>query len=191
MKKVPLVLAMVLLAGTVASAQTTTRWLHVKVEEMGERAETVRVNIPLAVAEKVLPAISFDNVRGGKLKLREGKIILGDERLDVDVRAILEALRTVGDAEFVTVESADETVRVAKQGGYLVATVDERTGSEDKVNVRIPFAVVEALLSGAADELDLLAAVRALSQHGDGVLVTVQDKKTNVRVWVDSRNTSE
>jgi hypothetical protein len=97
----------------------------------------------------------------------------------------------VGEAEFVTVESADETVRVAKQGGYLVATVDERTGSEDKVNVRIPFAVVEALLSGATDELDLLAAVRALSQHGDAVLVTVQDKNTSVRVWVDSRNVSE
>ena len=146
---------------------------------------------PIPAKTVWLPAISFDNVRGGKLKLREGKIILGDERLDVDVHAILEALRTVGDAEFVTVESADETVRVAKQGGYLVATVDERTGSEDKVNVRIPFQVVEALLSGGADELDLVAAVRALSQHGDGVLVTVQDKKTNVRVWVDSRNTSE
>jgi hypothetical protein len=51
--------------------------------------------------------------------------------------------------------------------------------------------VVEALLSGGKDELDILAAIRALARHGDTELVSVQDRKTTVRVWVDSKNTSE
>ncbi len=50
----------------------------------------------------------------------------------------------------------------------------------------MPFAVVDALLSGDEDKLDIEAAIHALVQEGEGELVTVTSDKDNVRVWVDS-----
>jgi hypothetical protein len=82
-------------------------------------------------------------------------------------------------------------VRVAKAGGYLLVKVQEGKGKSEKVDIKIPFSVVEALLSGEQDELDVLAAVRALSAHGDTELVTVTDKSETVRIWVDSKNSLE
>ena len=59
------------------------------------------------------------------------------------------------------------------------------------VDIQIPFTVVEALLSGGEDELDILAAIRALRDHGDVELIRVTDGTETVRVWIDSQNTSE
>jgi hypothetical protein len=164
-----------------------TKWLHVKVEETGAQGETVRINLPLSLAEKVLPAINTKELRGGKVKMNEAKF------KDVDVRAILEALRTAPENEFVTVEGPKENVRVAKSGGNLLVKVHEakEKGKTETVEVSVPFTVVDALLSGTKDELDVLAAVRALGTIGDTVLVTVNDKDSKVRIWVDSRNTTE
>jgi len=52
--------------------------------------------------------------------------------------------------------------------------------------------VVEALFSAGKDELDVLAALRALSAHGgDTELVSVKDEENTVRVWLDSKNSSD
>jgi hypothetical protein len=195
MKKVLLGLAVIFLARTGALA--ADRWVHVKVEEGGTQGETVRINLPLSLAEKVLPAIHTDKLCAGKVKV--GKVDVHD----LDLRAIMEALRTAPDNEFITVESRHENVRVAKAGGNLLIKVQENketAGTKAKtetktraetVNVTIPIPVVEALLSGAQDELDILAAVRALGAVGDTVLVSVDDQHSKVRIWVDSRNTME
>ena len=92
-----------------------------------------------------------------------------------------------------------ESVRVAKEGGYLVVKV--RPGAREakdgdrhhpqNVDVRLPMDVVEALLSGSRDELDILAAIKALSAHKDLALVTVNDKSQTVRIWIDSKNTAD
>jgi hypothetical protein len=195
MKKVLLGLAVIFLArtGTLAA----DRWVHVKVEEGGAQGETVRINLPLSLAEKVLPAIHTEKLCDGKVKV--GKVDVHD----LDLRAIMEALRTAPDNDFITVESQHENVRVAKAGGNLLIKVQENketAGTKAKtetktraetVNVTIPIPVVEALLSGAQDELDILAAVRALGAVGDTVLVSVDDQHSKVRIWVDSRNTME
>ncbi|MFQ5817931.1 MAG: hypothetical protein ACE5H2_08250 [Terriglobia bacterium] len=178
-------LLLVLVAATVALAQPADRWLHVRVEKSGEEPETLRVNLPLALAEAVLPAIHVDPLRGGKLKLREIKIH------EVDWRAVLEAVRAAGEGEFLTIESAHESVRVAKEGGYLIVKVREDEQKNQQVDVKLPFPVVEALLSGEEDELDLVAALRVLSAHGDIELVTVKDGAETVRVWIDSKRTLE
>jgi hypothetical protein len=85
---------------------------------------------------------------------------------------------------FVTVQADDANVRVYKDGDYLMAVVDEHDDGA-QVNARIPLAVVDALLSGAEDELDIRAALEALVAHGPGELVTVNDDETQVRVWID------
>ena len=188
------------LVAPVTRAQSGTpsadRWLHVSVVAKEVNGETVRVNVPLDLVEKVLPAISKDKLQAGKIHVREF------EMNGLDVRTILDAVKNTKDGEFVTVESRKQNVRVAKEAGYLLVKVretkearyseksDEKPGTpvEERVDVRVPMSVVEALLSGAKDELDLVAAVRALSKHGDSVLVTVEDRRNTVKVWVDSKN---
>jgi hypothetical protein len=189
MKRVILALAIIFLARTCALA--ADRWVHVKVEEAGTNGETVRINVPLALAEKVLPVIHTDKLHEGKVKLHRTDIH------DLDLRAIVEALRTTPDNEFITVESTHDNVRVAKAGGNFLIKVRESKGKADTrttaetVDITIPFPVVDALLSAGKDELDVLAAVRALAAVGDTVLVAVEDQHSKVRIWVDSRNTMD
>ena len=75
-----------LLAATLALAASTTRYLHVRVTNPTTH-ELVRVNVPLSLAEKVIPAIN----RG---ELRYGKVRIGNFTADnVNLRAILDALK--------------------------------------------------------------------------------------------------
>jgi len=178
-------LALALLLAAPLVAQQPERWLHLRVEHSRD-GELVRVNIPLALAEKVLPAIHSHKLKNGKVKIRRAHV---DE---VDLRAILEAVRQTRDGEFVTVESKNENVRVAKSGGYLLIQVRETKGDKlETVDIKLPMSVVEAALSGPADELDLLAAIRALSAHGDAVLIEVRKTNETVRVWVDTKSTQD
>lgn len=175
-----------------ATQATADKWLHVRVIEEGESGESVRVNVPLALAEAILPSIKVKHFDKGKVRIEEH---WRGQMDDVDLRAILDAVKNAQDGEFVSIESKrKEDVRVAKRAGYLYVEVrdkDKDGKDREKVDVKIPMTVVEALLSGGKDELDILAAIRALARHGDTELVSVQDSKTTVRVWVDSKNTSE
>src|SRR5438445_10688586 len=114
-KKALLLLA-VLLAGTFVCAASPERYLHVRVSNPITH-ELVRVNVPLSLAEKVIPAINHG-------QLRDGKVSIGDFRADkIDIRAILDALKSAPEGEFVTVQDTDSNVRVAKERGQLVVHV--------------------------------------------------------------------
>jgi hypothetical protein len=98
---------------------------------------------------------------------------------------------------------------VAKSAGYLYihvtdksegkkeAAKDEKTGAKagaghgSKVDIKVPMKVVDALFSAGKDELDIVAALKALSGHGDTELVTVKDSENTVRIWVDSKNVAD
>jgi hypothetical protein len=199
MKKLVAVAGILMLAMGVAAAAssskstssgTTDRWLHIRVDEgEGENAEKVHVNVPLSLAEAVIPAINMDNFKDGKVHVDMNG---SDSHLqDVDIRKILEALRDTKDGNFVTVEGSKDNVQVAKQGGYLIAKIREGKEGGSKVDAKIPFEVVDALLSGDKNELNVAAAIKALGEHGDGVLITVDDVKSKVKIWVDSKNESE
>lgn len=168
------------------SVSSGDRWLHVRVTNADNKEETVRVNVPLELAEKVLPTINKDRLQHGRVKV---------EDIDchgVDIHALIDAIRTSKDGEFVTVQNKDEDVRVAKQNGYLhVHVFDKREPKKEQVEVKVPMKVVDALFSGGKDELDLVAGLRALSAQGDTELVTVKDKENTVRVWLDSKNASD
>jgi hypothetical protein len=180
-------------------------WLHIKVDNSEGDKEHVRVNVPLSLAESVLPAIQVNKIHQGKLQIGHGNV-------SVDPRTLVEAVRNTADGVFVTVDSDQQKVRVAKEGGYLVVNVRPGPKAESKaadkdatdshkrhhmdrntenVDVRLPMDVVEALLSGNRDELDLLAAIKVLSSHKDLALVTVNDKSQTVRIWIDGKNTAE
>jgi hypothetical protein len=177
----------VALAGIVgAQGEPPERWLHVRVDSSDEKGETVRVNLPLNLAEKILPAVKANVLEDGKVQLKRLRVN------EVDIRAILEAVKNSADGEFVTVQSRRETVRVAKKSGYLIVEVrDERPDRAERVDIKVPMVVVEAMLTGAPDELDVLAGIRALKAQGDMELVTVKERKQTVRIWIDSKSTTE
>jgi len=173
-------------SGQTASVSTRDRWLHVRVTNPGSKDESVRVNVPLELAEKVLPSINQNRLHNGRVKFDDV------DCHGVDVRALLDAVRTSKDGEFVTVQSKDSDVRVAKQNGYLFAHVFEKNHpKKSQVEVKVPMKVVDALFSAGKDELDLVAGLRALSAQGDTELVSVKDEENTVRVWLDSKNVSD
>jgi hypothetical protein len=168
-----------------AAPAPAERYLHVKVDD-ASKGESVNVNVPLAMAQAILPTIN-------KGTLHNGHVTIGDTDFNgVDVRALLDAIRTAPDNEFLTVKEKDQDVRVAKSNGNLIVHVLDKSKDGEKVDVTIPMKVVDALFSTAKDnELDVAAAIRALSDAGDAFLVTVQDTTEHVRIWIDSHSASE
>jgi hypothetical protein len=185
-----------------AAAQTKSdQWIHVRVENKDNSGETVRVNVPIEMAEKILSVINHENLHNGKVRIDNAHLD------DVDFRALLDAVRSAKDGEYVTVQSNENDVRVAKSGGYLYIHVNEKqlrehaakhtesgkteTAKESKVEIKAPMKVVDALFSAGKDELDIVAALHALSLNGDTELVTVKDNQDTVHVWIDSKNISD
>jgi hypothetical protein len=181
-KLLPLLAAILL----TSSAFAGTRWLHVRVDDNGPDGDKVRVNIPLSVVEKMLPVLQNED-------LKEGKVRIGDEEMDnADLRRMWQAVRSMEDSDFVTVQGTRQNLRVAKQGNFFVVQGTQGKGKKNNVNVRVPLRVVDALFSGDdPNELDILAAVKALGEHTDGDLVVVEDDDSSVRIWIDSAEQAE
>ena len=178
-------LAILLLAATMTFAAAPERYLHVRVINPTTH-ETVRVNLPLSLAEKIIPAINNGD-------LRDGKVHVGElQANEVNVKAILEALKTAPEGEFVTVQQNDSDVHVAKEHGQLVVHVIDKN-SKEKVDVTIPWEVAQALISDTTEnQLNIEAAIKALENiAGDVNLVSVVGHDETVRVWIDSRSTDE
>ncbi|MFZ3216346.1 MAG: hypothetical protein WA192_09840 [Candidatus Acidiferrales bacterium] len=161
------------------------RYIHVKVDD-ASKGESVNVNVPLSMAEKILSALNKGN-------LHNGHVTIGEADFNgVDVRTLLDAIRTAPDNEFVTVKEKGQDVRVAKSNGNLVVHVLQTGKDAQKVDVVVPVKVVDALFATAKEnELDIAAAIHALGDAGDAVLVTVQDATEHVRIWIDSHSASE
>jgi ribonuclease HI len=183
MKKGLPLLAM-LLAGAVVWAASPERYLHVRVTNPTTH-ELVRVNVPLSLAEKVIPAINQG-------QLRNGKVHIGNLTADnVNLRAILDALKTAPEGEFVTVQENDSDVRVAKEHAQLVVHVVDKE-SKEKVDVTIPWGVAQALIADTSEsQLNVEAAIEALEKAGDVTLVTVVGHDESVRIWIDSNSSDK
>ena len=54
----------------------------------GAKGESVNVNVPLSMAEKILPTINHGELHNGRVTISNADIN------DVDIRAILDAIRT-------------------------------------------------------------------------------------------------
>lgn len=169
---------------TAALAATPQRYLHVKIDGVNTK-ELVRVNIPLSLAEAVIPAIH-------ERQLDNGKVQIGNFQTNgIDLPVILNALETAPDGEFVTVEQPDSNVRVAKERGQLIVHVIDKRNHE-KVDVTVPWEVAQALASETGDhQVNIEAAIEALDRAGDTTLVTATNSHETVRVWIDSHNTSD
>jgi hypothetical protein len=188
MKKAINLLALALLvAGLSASlgAQKKDPWFHVEVKENKTEPEYVKINLPMSmvdvalnvVKDKKFGASTWASGNKGHMKLPTDEFSLAD------MRKIWTELKKAGNAEFVTVEQKNETVRVAKDGNYVVVKVTE--DKKPKVDMRIPVSVVDALLAGTGEELDVKAALIAMQKQGVGDILTVNDRETQVRIWIE------
>jgi hypothetical protein len=180
------VLGLALLAIGTAAAQasaTSDLWLHIRVRD-GEEGSKVSLTLPLSVVEAATPLIP-DRARSCS------HIRIDDRDLTVaDMRKIWSELRRHPDADYVTVDGHDGSVRVARRGGYLVMRTRDADRRGEQVEVKIPVAVVDALLSGGGDRFNVAAAIDALVRQGEGELVTVNGDNETVRMWVDRTSES-
>ena len=184
-------LALAAVYATPIAAQSPVAWLHVRVEEAKDSSK-VSVNLPLSVVEAVLKA-------SPELIERHGHIHIGDDHglKLTDLRRVWKELAAVGDAELVSVESDEENVKVMRKGDLVLVFVDQkakigkdgekRKGAET-VRVEVPTSLVDALLSGDGDEVNIQAAIGELKKRR-GDIVRVQDDDSHVRVWIDEQNT--
>ena len=180
MKRIILVVATLVLTGARGEAQSGSPWLHVRVEEP-QRQSRVHVNLPLPVVEAALKAAPETIASHGKIRLgpHGGHISLSD------FRKMWAELKASGDVDLVTVEEKDQNVKVARKGDLVQIKVD-RQGKEE-VHVEVPVALVDALLAGEGEELNVKAALEELRKRR-GDIVRVNDANSKVRVWIDEKN---
>ena len=174
-----------------AATASADQWLHVRIISSDAKGEVVRVNVPLELAEKVLPTINKDRLHDGRVRIDMAHV-----NNDVDLRALVDAIRTSKDGEFVTVQSKENDIRVAKKDGYLLVHITDKDHDKEhvkktQVEVKVPMKVVDALFSAGKDELDVVAALHALGAQGDTELVSVKGDENTIRVWLDSKNIAD
>ena len=179
MKKLLLSATFVLLCAGISSAATKL-WVHVHVEDTAKE-EKVKINLPLSVIEAMLPMIEEEQIRKGSLHINDHNF-----RVE-DLRKVWNEIRNEGDMDFITVEGRDGNVRVSIQGNFLLVQPDEKS-KHSKVDIRMPLQVVDAMLSGSGNELNLTAGIKALKDSGVKDIITVNDDHSSVRVWIDDKN---
>jgi hypothetical protein len=176
------VAGLLFIGGAVAAQDAAPQaWLHVQITGEDDGAQSVSVNVPLSAAEPMFALVPHRILPDGQLSLAGRDVPINVAAM----RDLWRALTEVGDTEFVTVQGGDETVRIARTGDQITVQVEEREeeGSET-VDVQLPIAVVDALLSGDSDTLNVRAAVERLGElRGD--IVRVSEDERQIRVWID------
>lgn len=175
----PALLAAVLCASLPSRAAASDGlWLHLDVRN-GDGEGNLTVDLPMSLVRAVASLLP-DHARAS------GRIRIDDREIEpAELRRIWREVRLLPEARIATFEDRDGRLRVSKRGGNLVFQAFDRKGRGGEATVRIPAPVVDALLSGRPDELDLAAAIDAFARTGQGELVTVNDDRDTVRIWVN------
>ena len=163
--------------------QDTEPWIHVEVT--GDRGTNMNLNLPLAAVTAMLALAPETLVQDGQLQLGSNEVPVAA------IRTMWQELRGAGDVEFVTIQHEGQDVRIAREGDLILVNISDSDGSgsdDESVRVEIPVPVVDALLSGDGDTLNIRAAVDELSTLR-GELVRVIEPDNNIRVWIDERPT--
>ena len=167
--------------GRPATQQEPEPWVHVDVTSDG--GTNMNLDLPLAAVTAMLALAPETIVQNGEFQFGSS--------YQVPVAAIREMwreLRDVGDVEFVTIQYEGQDVRIARAGEIILVNVSDSDGDDESVRVEIPVPVVDALLSGDGDTLNIGAAVEELSILR-GELVRVIESDNNIRIWIDESPT--
>ncbi|HSR69053.1 MAG TPA: hypothetical protein VLU25_14040 [Acidobacteriota bacterium] len=156
------------------------QWLHLSVEEEGSN-EGVRINLPLSFAKLLLPIVE-DEMRADL-----SQVEIHDRELSArEMREIWQTIKAEGDYRLASIRGRRSELVLALEGEYLI--VRSSRGSRDRVDMRLPIAIVDALFSGSSDRLNLSAALDVLSSYAqqDVTLVDIVDgdDRARVRLWI-------
>ena len=185
-------------------------WIHL--DMTGEQAN-MNLNLPLAAIEAAL-ALAPETIVDSDGQLQLG----GQREIPVvAIREVWNQMRGAGDVEFANIQDGQQSIRVAREGDTILVNVTgtdgedaEHAGGADgadaepgagehddaepghgalgEVQVRVPVSVVDALLSGAGETLDVRAAIQELSTLR-GEMVQVDHPEARIRVWIDESPT--
>ena len=175
-------LSILTLVAAAAAQQEPGPWIHVEIS--GESGENINLNLPVAALSAMI-AMAPDTI------VEDGQLQLGDthELPVAAIRDMWRELRDVGDAEFVTVQHEGQNVRIAREGETILVNVNNQDGdASEEVRVEVPVSVVDALLSGGGDTLNVRAAIDELSTLR-GELVRVIESDSNIRIWINENPT--
>lgn len=171
-------------ARAAAAANTDDLWIHIRV--LDAKDGRVSINLPISVVERMGNVMPADTQGDSKLRFNDEDITVSE------LREIWTELRKRPDATFIDVEETDSKVRVGKVAGDLVVRAIEGAGGRDeKVEMKIPGSVVDALLSAPGEQLNVGAALKALAREGEGEIVTVTGEGESVRIWIDANAESQ
>jgi len=112
---------------------------------------------------------------------------MGDRDMPIDVAAMRDlwgAINDIGDVDFLTFDSEGETMSISRTGDQILVQMEEYDEGGETVDVRLPVVVLDALLMGDDETLNVGAAVERLADlRGDIVHVSGDDHQ--LRVWID------
>jgi hypothetical protein len=166
-------------------AQTAaTPWVHIRVDEPSKSSK-VSVNLPLTVVQAALK--SAPDTLGSHGRVHFGRH--GGDMSVADFRRLWTELKAAGDADLVEVQDEDQSVHLSRRGEIVEVRVEGNQGARkargaEQVHVQVPVALVDALLSGSGDELNVEAAIGEL-QKRRGEIVQVNGEDGTVRIWID------
>jgi hypothetical protein len=178
-------LAALVLSTGVVYAQEQAPWLHIRVTEAGEDGAKVSVNLPISLVQ-VFADIAEKEIEK-ELSGQGSHIDLDIDRHDIEIADIRRAwteLSNAGDAEFVEVEEGDEYVKISRTGNTILIEFDDTDGDESG-RVEVPVSVVDALLAGEGERLNVRAAIDEMIASSSGEIVFVEDGDTTVRIWIE------
>jgi hypothetical protein len=162
----------------VGQAVAADLWLHVRVH--GEKgADEAMVNLPISMARNLAGMIPEETRSSHKVRVKDKDYSIAD------LRQAWHEVENGPDANYITVNDPTSKVKIGKRGNYLELRADDKVGSQDRVEARIPLPVVAALFSGSGDRLNVDAALEELTHYGEGELLTVTNDRETVRIWID------
>lgn len=153
------------------------RWLNVDVREDRD-ATSVQLHLPLPLVTAVLSAVDTRGFRRGVIELDLGEA-------EVDWVALLREVRSAPEGEYVKVDDATTLMSISKRGGTVLVTVTEKSEGGERVELRLPETILEAIDVGGGNRLDLVRLVSSLGAVGAGEVLNVASASAHVRVWVE------
>lgn len=172
-------LAIGLLAGGAVQAQEQAPWLHIRVTEEGENGSKVNVNLPLSLVQVALDIAEAEIMREGHAHFRHSDVTVAD------LRRMWDELRAAGDAEFISVEEDDQSITVSRRGDKVLVEIEDLEEGTEKGRIEVPVSVVDALLEGEGETLNLRAALDELVRAQQGEIVMIDNDDTYVRIWIE------
>lgn len=174
-------LASLALATLATPAVASDLFLHIEVRDLDGESRA-QINLPVGMVDKGL-AMMPRSVRV------DGQITVAGMRLSrSDLERLHGAVRGLRPGESDTLRMGGRRVEVSRRDGQVTLDVPARRPWQDDVRMRMPLPVLQALLGGAADTLDLAAGIHEMARHeGGSIRIADRDGSSEARLWIDDR----